>query len=98
MLVPVTPNETIESSVTLAWAAVSDPSGIDRYEWVLEEERTSPTIGFVIIESGSTSAQTVAPAAYIQNHVRYRWRVRAVDGANNIGPYSAYTIFRGTVN
>lgn len=97
---PLSPidNEAIESSVTLAWAAVSDPSGIDRYEWVLEEERISPTIGFVIVESGSTSAQTVAPVAYIQNHVRYRWRVRAVDGANNIGPYSTYTIFRGTVN
>ena len=97
--VPLSPidNETIEASVTLAWAAVSDPSGIERYEWVLEEERSSPTTGFVVIESGSTSAQTVGPAAYIQNHVRYRWRVRAVDGAHNIGPYSAYVVFRGTV-
>ena len=93
---PISPNGTFLDcgvSPTLVWNPVSDASGIDHYEWVLEYSTDSITYGF--FSSGSTAgASDVAPSAGCGY---YRWRVRAVDGAGNPGSYSNDAYFGETI-
>jgi hypothetical protein len=73
-------------SVTLAWKEALDPSGISQYEVMLEE-----------VVPGSTWWQTVKGFPKLTNELslviettcwsRYRWKVRARDGAGNWGNY-----------
>jgi hypothetical protein len=72
----------------LTWLQVNDPSGIDRYEWQME--KWNPLNGsYETFASGSTAGRTVDVALGCG---RYRWRVRAVDGAGNMGAFSPWQV------
>ncbi len=70
--------------VTLTWAAVSDASGISRYEWGLEFAPDYES--FEAFSSGATTDTSVTVP--VPGCGGYRWRVRAVDGAGNVGAYA----------
>jgi murein DD-endopeptidase MepM/ murein hydrolase activator NlpD len=76
------------TSVTLTWSQVNDPSGIARYEWQMERLNPS-TGGYEYFAGGSTSARSVSVPLGCG---RYRWRVRAVDGAGNTGAFSPWQV------
>lgn len=76
---------------TLTWSSVSDPSKISRYDWVLERSTTGSSGPYAVYGSGSTTGTSATPSATCGQW--YRWRVRAVDGAGNVGAYSAYAYF-----
>lgn len=78
------------STVPLTWNAASDPSGIARYDWALERSN-SPSGPYVAYSSGSTGNTSVSTTVLCG--VWFRWRVRAVDGVNNVGAYSNYANF-----
>ena len=76
------------TGVTLSWLQVNDPSGIDRYEWQME--RLNPlTGGYEYFAGGSTSERSVGVSLGCG---KYRWRVRAVDGAGNNGAFSTWQV------
>ncbi|MDK1029336.1 MAG: hypothetical protein QGD96_08410, partial [Anaerolineae bacterium] len=74
----------VTGGVTLNWSAVSNPNGIDHYEWALEGAGT---------ESGSTGNTQASTSGLSCAGANYQWRVRAVDGKGNIGPWSGYLLF-----
>jgi len=87
---PISPTGTqncanVTGGVDLMWTMVSHPNGIDHYEWELEGPG-GPQSG----SSGSTLASTSGLSCAGSN---YQWRVRAVDGIGNIGPWSNYASF-----
>lgn len=86
---PLSPTGTlycidVTGGTTLTWSAVSHSNGIDRYEW----ELSGPTS-----ESGSTSSTQAATSGLSCAGANYQWRVRAVDGKGNPGPWSNYATF-----
>lgn len=78
-----------ESQTSLDWYAVSDSSGIAYYEWVLESSPDAE--GYFFHSSGTTGY--LYGIADVSCGTWYRWKVRAVDGADNVGPYSPYGYF-----
>lgn len=94
---PISPTDgtfyTCGSGPTLNWTAVSDPSGINRYDWVLEYSADSVTYGF--FSSGSTSGTSVGLPGLGCGY--YRWQVQAVDGTGNASGYSPYAYFSETI-
>ena len=76
--------DVMTGGVTLVWSAVSNPNGIDHYEWALEGAGT---------ESGSTGNTQASTSGLSCAGANYQWRVRAVDGKGNIGPWSGYLQF-----
>jgi hypothetical protein len=76
--------------LTLNWEAVSDSSGIAAYEWVLEQAISGTA--FRQIDTAQTQS-TSTPNMVLDCNARYRWRVRAIDGAGNVGPFSSYFRF-----
>jgi murein DD-endopeptidase MepM/ murein hydrolase activator NlpD len=79
------------STATLGWSPVTDPSGIVHYEWALESSITGEDGIWFLADSGQTSGTSVSST--ISCGIWYRWRVRAVDGAGNTGPYAPYANF-----
>ena len=71
-------------SATLQWMAVSDPSGILYYEYFMSEISDGVVVATYTGTSKGTSVEVKTPDCYAQ----YAWRVRAVDGAGNVGRYS----------
>jgi|GEM_PF-5952382 len=70
--------------VLLKWAAVSDPSGIARYE--IEVVRETPTLTQDIYSVAGTQPEIPLSASCDQT---YTWRVRATDGVGNVGAWSS---------
>lgn len=70
--------------VLLKWNAVSDPSGIARYEVEVKREVTPPVVQ-VVPAPGIQISTTVS----LTCNARYTWRVRALDGVGNVGTWSA---------
>ncbi len=84
-------------SQSLVWLPVSDPSGIAEYQVQVHRHAGdnnwqavsgSPFTGI----SGKTTTIPVDCGWY------YRWRVRAVDGAGNVGPWSGWWLFAITLS
>jgi CSLREA domain-containing protein len=76
------------ASIPLKWSAVDDPSGIAMY--TIQVERGPQWVP----APGSPFTTTNTAMNFVVNcGVFYRWRVRAEDGAGNIGPWSAWTAF-----
>jgi murein DD-endopeptidase MepM/ murein hydrolase activator NlpD len=76
------------TGVTLSWLQVNDPSGIDRYEWQME--RVNPlTGGYEYFAGGSVPGRSVDVSLGCG---KYRWQVRAVDGAGNNGAFSTWQV------
>lgn len=75
--------------VSASWSAVSDPSGIMRYEWKDTTIGPAAFIGQVKVGQATLTVDTfgVAKPAINTRH-DHEFKVRAVDGAANVGPYS----------
>jgi hypothetical protein len=85
------------TSIELSWSPSNDPSGIARYDWVVEvfkytSSTSTPTGSYVAFTSGSTANTSITTSIGCNN--MYRWRVRAVDRAGNIGNYSPFADFQ----
>ncbi|TET55321.1 MAG: hypothetical protein E3J64_00460 [Anaerolineales bacterium] len=85
--------------MTLNWNSVSDPSGIGEYQVEMQDRYwlTPPWLTFSAspwTELGGTSLGVGG----ITCGDEYRWRVRAVDGAGNPGPWSGWAQFSVTIS
>jgi len=80
------------ASQNLVWLPVSDPSGIAQYQ--VQVERHSGDFNWQVV-SGSpfTGITDKQYTINVECGWYYRWRVRAVDGAGNIGPWSGWSLF-----
>ncbi|MCS7350855.1 MAG: hypothetical protein RMM10_04940 [Anaerolineae bacterium] len=74
---------------TLSWNAVSDPSGIRGYDVVLEWNSGN---AWVVAQTWTSVPNTEVPFTPWCGS-QYRWRVRAIDNAGNVGPWSADAYF-----
>jgi hypothetical protein len=74
--------------LTAEWTAVSDASGIARYEWWVEYFIYG---GYSTFAGGSVTSSSSSASA--KCGYSYRWHVRAVDNAGNVGAYSDYAYF-----
>ncbi len=96
---PVVPANGLElscrSTQTLAWLPVSDPSGISGYYVKLEME-VKPGQWKSAGGYGPISGKQVT--VNVQCGGRYRWMVRAQDGAGNYSNWSALSTFAVTLN
>jgi hypothetical protein len=72
-------------SVRVQWPALSDPSGISRYTLEMSVN-TGPWNSVALPSRNSTSVDLLLKAG---NH--YRFRLRATDGAGNVGAYVVTT-------
>lgn len=82
---------TCRSSQNLAWLPVQDPSGIEGYYGELERraspnEKFSPVLKWGLVASKQYSVN-------VECGWYYRWRVRAEDGAGNVGNWSTWSQF-----
>jgi hypothetical protein len=84
------------SQAKLAWNAVSDPSGIDEYRVQVErhsgDNNWQPISGSPFRNLSSTSLNVSVECGWY-----FRWRVRAVDGAGNVGSFSSWAYFAVTL-
>jgi hypothetical protein len=81
----------------LSWNAVSDESGISQYQ--VSAQRHSGDNNWTNV-SGSTFTG-IGGTSYnmsVECGWYYRWQVRAVDGAGNIGPWSGWWTFIDNLN
>ena len=78
------------SKQTLVWQPVSDPSGIAGYYVTLEREIKAGQWDHIRDWGPIQGKQLEIP---VDCGVRYRWRVRARDGAGNIGNWSTPSHF-----
>ena len=96
---PVVPASGLElscrSTQTLAWTPVSDPSGIAGYYVKLEREAT-PGNWQAVGGYGPVADKQVNVT--VDCGIRYRWMVRAQDGAGNYSNWSAFSEFSVTLN
>jgi hypothetical protein len=85
-----------KGSQTVSWTAVSDPSGISQYQ--VQVQRHSGDNNWQDV-SGSPFAGVsgLSHAVGVECGWYYRWRVRAVDGQGNIGPWSGWWTFAITL-
>jgi hypothetical protein len=86
---------TCRSTQTLAWLPVTDPSGIDGYYVKLEKEITA---GNWQSAGGYGPVSGKQVEATVDCGIRYRWMVRAQDGAGNYSTWSAPSSFSVTLN
>ncbi len=87
---------TCRGSQSMAWLPVSDPSGIARYE--VQIERHAGDGSWQTVSGSPFSVGDKTMSIPVECGWAYRWRVRAVDGAGNLGSWSGwfqYTITLG---
>lgn len=83
---------TCQSYVTLFWAGVTDESGIAGYE-VQAQRHSGDNNWKTAAGSPWTGLGNTNVTIPIECGWYYRWRVRAIDGAGNIGPWSGWWTF-----
>ncbi len=83
------------TSQTLVWLPVTDPSGIDGYYVKLERESTP---GNWVSEGGYGPVSGKEVDVSVDCGGRYRWMVRAQDGAGNYSNWSAASGFSVVLN
>jgi len=80
------------ASAMLRWEAVSDPSGIAEYQVELQrhpgDNNWSSASGSPFTGIGGTEKEISLECGW-----EYRWRVRAIDGAGNVGNWSGWFTF-----
>lgn len=84
------------SQIVVSWDPVSDPSGISEYRVQLGTHsgdfNWNPPAG-----SPYTGITTTETSVSVDCGWYYRWRVRAIDGAGNMGPLSEWAEFTITL-
>ncbi|MBN1312936.1 MAG: hypothetical protein JXB30_16090 [Anaerolineae bacterium] len=81
-----------EPKVMLRWEAASDPSGIAEYR--IQVERHSGDNNWQAVSGSPFQGLTMTQKELsIECGWYYRWRVLAVDGAGNVGPFSGWFLF-----
>lgn len=83
---------TSTTQATLNWNASSDPSGISEYH-VEMQYQLNPTTWPAHASSPWTGISATQLNVPVGSGGIYRWRVRAVDGAGNPGPFSGWAYF-----
>jgi hypothetical protein len=81
----------------LRWQAVSDPSGISEYQ-VQAQYLGGGSIWLGVSGSPWTGISDTNLKFNLDCSRTYRWRVRAVDGAGNPGPWSGWFTFETVVS
>lgn len=79
------------SSQALSWLPVEDDSGIDYYQ--VEVQTHSGDNNWSAISGSPFTATDKTINVTVDCGWYYRWRVRAVDGAGNVGDWSAWSNF-----
>ena len=96
----IAPNEgsafTAPTEVTLDWSDVSDPSGVRAYHVQVSPDpnfrQDAGSIAGTFHENWHTVSYAVVDRS-VSNTGTFYWRVRVLDGANNMGPWSAVRTF-----
>jgi hypothetical protein len=85
-----------EESVRLVWQQANDASGIDRYQWRVDEGGSDRNGGYSFFRSGDAAGTsiTLLDLTCGAENTWYRWRVRAIDNAGNIGEYTTFSYFQ----
>ena len=81
-----------QSYVTLFWTGVTDKSGIAGYE-VQAQRHSGDSNWKTAAGSPWTGLGNTNVTISIECGWYYRWRVRAIDGAGNVGPWSSWWTF-----
>jgi len=79
------------STINFSWSPVSDESGISEYQ--LEVARHLSGKDWIQVPGSVFTGITGTSKIVGVDCYDYRWRVRAVDGASNTGPWSSYWYF-----
>lgn len=79
------------SFTDVAWSAVTDPSGIDRYE--IEVQRHPGDSNWQSIPGSPMQTTGTSQNISVECGYTYRWRVRAVDEAENQSNWSGWFTF-----
>jgi len=74
----------VQEPFTISWSAVTDPNGIVAYNWQVSP---SSTFSPVILQNSTTGQTTQDTVSGLANGT-YFWRVQAVNGAFQQGPFS----------
>lgn len=82
-------------SQALSWLPAEDPSGIAEYR--VEVQRHSGDNNWQAAPGGQITVYDKTTSIPVECAWYYRWRVRAVDGAGNIGPWSEWSEFTITL-
>jgi hypothetical protein len=78
--------------VAFGWKIVPDPDGIVEYQ--VEVERAPLGVEWEPLDGSPWTGVTVTALAIdARCGYYYRWRVRAVDGAGNVGPFTDWFTF-----
>lgn len=80
------------ASQNLAWQPVSDPSGISQYQ-VQAQRHSGDGVWSEVSGSMFTEIKDKQYTLTVSCGWTYRWRVRAVDGEDNLGPWSGWRQF-----
>lgn len=91
-LAPQRAASAVDRQAVFMWSASPDVSGV-RYQleyWIASQGANAPHT--TIADIASTSYAIPADSALLPS-TPYRWQVRAVDGAGNVGPWSAEAEF-----
>jgi hypothetical protein len=80
------------ANVNLSWSSVSDPSGIAEYQ-VDAFRHAGDNNWSVAPGSVWTGISGTGMSMPVQCGWTYRWRVRAIDGVGNAGPFSGWATF-----
>ena len=88
-------NIACKSSQTLTWLPVNDPSGILKYEVVVQ--RHSGDNNWQAAPGGQQVLTDKTTSVPVECGWYYRWRVRALDGAGNVGSWSGWWQFTITL-
>jgi hypothetical protein len=84
-----------KGSQTLTWLPVDDQSGISGYQ--VEVQRQSGDNNWQAVSGSPFSTGDKTVNIPVECGWYYRWRVRATDGAGNLGPWSGWSQFAITL-
>lgn len=97
---PVVPADGLsigcKASQSLAWLPVEDASGISEYQ--VQVQRHSGDNNWQSAPGGEISVADKSTSVSVECGWYYRWRVRAMDGAGNLGSWSGWSSFTITLN
>jgi hypothetical protein len=80
-----------KASQSLVWQPVNDPSGIARYQ--VQVQRHAGDKNWQSAPGGDQNVNDKTTSVSVECGWYYRWRVRAVDGAGNVGEWSGWSSF-----